>query len=160
LKGIELEVTARPVRGFTITSSFGYLDARYKTFADPISGNSLTYLNLRRAPHVTFTLSPAYEFEALGGKMTASADWHYVSSFDNTFWNTVQARNGGAHVVDAQFLYRRGGTTFSIYGRNLTRDDSYTIGLDVGRSATFPGLWTFVATRPPQTYGVSVSQNF
>lgn len=70
-----------------------------------------------------------------------------------------QARNDCAHVVDAQILYRRG-ATFSIYGRNLTKDDGYTIGLDIGRSATFPALWTFVATWPPCTYGVSVSHNF
>lgn len=160
LKGVEIELTAKPVRGFTITSSLGYLDARYKKFADPVSGNSLTYLALRRAPKWTFTISPAYGIETMGGKLSLSADWHYVSAFENTFWNTPQARNDGAYVLDAQVTYRHGDTSISLYGRNLTKDDSYTIGLDVGRSATSPGLWTFVATRPPRTYGISISQKF
>ena len=158
LKGVELEVAVQPARGLTINSSLGYLNAKYTKFADPATGLSLTYLRLRRAPKYTFTLSPAYEFRAVGGTATLSADWHYLSSYENTFWNTPQARNHGAHVVDAQLSWRRANTTISAYGRNLTKDDSYTIGLDVGRSATFPGLWTFVATRPPRTYGLTILQ--
>lgn len=160
LQGFEIEVAVMPIRGLTINSSFGYLDAKYTKFSDPLTGLSLTYLRLRRTPKYTFSLSPAYEFRALGGKATVSADWHYLSGYENTFWNTPQARNGGSHVVDAQLSWTRANTTVAFFGRNLTKDDSYTIGLDVGRSATFPGLWTFVATRPPRTFGLTVSQKF
>lgn len=160
LKGLELEIAFRPTQGFTINGSVGYLDAKYKEFADPVSGGSLAYLKLRRAPKFTTTLSPSYRFEALGGEINLSADWHYVGAYENTFWNTPAARNKGAHTVDAQLTWTRGGTSVSTYVRNLTKDDSYTIGLDVGRSATFPGLWTFVAARPPRTFGASISQKF
>ncbi len=160
LKGIEVELTAQLAEGFTLNAMFGYLDAEYTDFDDPLTGASLEYLKLRRAPKYNFTLSPTYSFLALEGEVTISADWHYVSAYEHTFWNTPAARNDGAHVVDAQITYDYKNTSFSLYGRNLTKDDSYTIGLDVGRSASNPGLWTFVGTRPPRTYGASITQRF
>lgn len=160
LQGVEFEVLARPARGLNLSASLGYLEAKYTSFNDPLTGSSLTYLKLRRAPKWTASLSPSYEFNGLSGKMTVSADYHFISAYENTFWNTPAARNGGAHVLDAQASWKKNNTTLSVYGRNLTKDDSYTIGLDVGRSASFAGLWTFVATRPPRTFGVSINQKF
>ncbi len=52
-KGIELEVTAIPFDGFMISGSLGLLDAEYTDFDDPVTGESLTYLDLRRAPDMT-----------------------------------------------------------------------------------------------------------
>jgi iron complex outermembrane receptor protein len=160
LQGVEVELAARPIPRLTLNSAFGYLDAKYTQFNDPLTGLSLTYLRLRRAPKYTFSFSPSYEFPVAGGKATLAGTYYYLSSYENTFWNTPAARNGPSHVVDAQASWTRNRTTFTLYGRNLTKDDSYTIGLDVGRSASFPGLWTFVATRAPRTFGFTVAQKF
>lgn len=160
LQGVELEVAVVPVRGLSINSALGYLDAKYTDFDDPLTGDSLTYLDLRRAPKWTFSLSPAYEFDIGGGEATVAATYYYLSSYEQTFWNTPAARVDNSNILDAQASWRYNNTTFAVYGRNLLKDDSYTIGLDVGRSATFPGLWTFVATRPPRTYGFTVTQKF
>jgi iron complex outermembrane recepter protein len=160
IKGAEFEIMAAPGGGFTISGSLGLLDAKYKDFLDPITGRSLTYLNLRRAPKVTATISPAYEWNALGGKMSAQADWHYVAKYDNTFLNSPQTANGSSNVLDATINYQYANTMVGIYGRNLTGDDSYTEGLDVARSLNFAGLWSFVGVRPPRTYGVRITQKF
>lgn len=160
IKGIELEIAAVPFDGFTLTGSLGLLDAKYNEFEDPVTGTSLTYLDLRRAPEVTATISPAFEWPAWGGSMTAAADWHYVSDYENTFWNTPAAANDAQNIVDATLTYRVNRTEIGIYGRNLTEADGYTIGLDVGRSVDFAGLWTFTGTRPPRTYGLRITQRF
>jgi iron complex outermembrane receptor protein len=160
LKGAELELVAAPGGGFTISASLGLLDAKYKDFNDPLTGQSLTNLKLRRAPDVTATVSPSFEWPALSGKMAIRADWRYVSSYENTFLNSPQSSNGSQNVIDATLNYQYKNTDIAIYGRNLTNDDSYTIGLDVARNLTFPGLWTFVGSRPPRTYGVRITQRF
>jgi iron complex outermembrane receptor protein len=160
LQGIEVELAARPIPRLTLNSALGYLDAKYTDFNDPLTGQSLTYLRLRRAPKYTFSFTPAYEFPVAGGNATLSGTYYFLSKYENTFWNTPGARNGASHVIDAQASWTLNQTTFTLYGRNLTKDDSYTIGLDVGRSATFPGLWTFVSTRAPRTYGFTITQKF
>lgn len=160
LQGVEIETAFVPVHGLTINTAIGYLDAKYTDFDDPLTGESLTYLKLRRAPKWTVSVSPSYEFDLAGGKASVSATYQYLSAYEQTFWNTPAARVDDSNVLDAQLGWRYKGTTVALYGRNLLKDDSYTIGLDVGRSATSPGLWTFVGTRPPRTYGIEVTQRF
>lgn len=160
IKGIELEVTALPFDGFMITGALGLLDAEYTDFDDPVTGESLTFLELRRAPDMTLTVSPSYEWSALNGSMTAQMDWHYVSDYENTFWNTPAAANDAQNIVDATLNYQFNNTEIGIFGRNLLGEDGYTIGLDVGRSLDFAGLWTFTGVRPPRTYGLRITQKF
>jgi iron complex outermembrane receptor protein len=125
-----------------------------------VTGQSLTNLELRRAPEVTATVSPAYEWATMNGTMTAQLDWHYVSDYENTFWNTPAAANDAQNIVDATINYQINNTQIGLFGRNLLGEDGYTIGLDVGRSLDFAGLWTFTGTRPPRTYGVRITQKF
>ncbi len=162
--GFELDAAAMPMTGLTITATLGFLHARYTSFIDPTSGADLTYLKLRRAPSVSGSLSPTYEWPAFNGKMTAHVDYTYTSTYENTFLNTPQAQTAAQNVIDATLGYTRGGTTVALFGRNLTNQDGYTEGLDVGASVTptghTPGLWTFTAPRPPRTYGVSIQQKF
>jgi len=160
IKGLEVEVSALLGEGFSLNGSLGLLDAKYKDFLDPITGIDLTYLDVRRAPKMTATISPAYEFRLGTGTVVTALDWHYVSSYHNTFWNTPAARNGSQNVLDAMVIYQIGNTEMAAFGRNLTGADGYTIGLDVGTSVDFAGLWTFTGTRPPRTYGVSLKQRF
>lgn len=160
IKGVELELTAVPFEGFMVSGSLGFLDAEYTDFDDPVTGSSLTYLELRRAPDITATVSPSYEWSALNGQMSAQMDWHYVSDYDNTFWNTPAAANDAQNIVDATLNYQINNTQIGIFGRNLLGEDGYTIGLDVGRSLDFAGLWTFTGVRPPRTYGIRISQKF
>lgn len=160
IKGVELELLANPVPGFTVAASLGLLDAKYKEFIDPITNQDITYLKLRRAPDVTATLTPTYEWPALGGVMSVQANWHFVDDLELTFWNSPQSRNGEQHIVDASINYQYNSTLVSLYGLNLTDEDSYTVGFDVGRDLTFPGLWTYTATRPPRMYGIRVTHRF
>ena len=158
--GFELDLAAIPMQGLTLSATLGLLHARYVEFKDPVTGADLTYLRLRRAPTVSGSLSPSYEWAAFEGIMSVHADYHFISSYDNTFLNSPQGRNGTQNVVDATINYQRKSTTLSIYGRNLTQEDAYSEALDVGASPNNPGLWTFAAPRPPRTWGVSVQQKF
>jgi len=50
LQELELEITARSNPAFTLTTSLGYLDAGFRRFLDPLTGDSLPSLKLHRAP--------------------------------------------------------------------------------------------------------------
>jgi len=160
MKGAELELVAQPLAGLTISATMGLLDAKYTKFTDPITGTDLTHLDLRRAPKVTWTLEPVYQWNVLGGEMTARGSWHYVDKMQLTCFNSPQTANGQQNIFDASLAYRRNNTTVTVYGENLTNVDSYTVGFDVGASPNFAGLWSYTATRPPRLYGVSISQKF
>jgi iron complex outermembrane receptor protein len=91
-------------------------------------------------------------------------DWHYISDMQMTFFNSRQTENSAQNIVDASLGYQHGNTMVTLWGTNLTDEDSYTVGFDVGANPTttppFWGLWSYTATRPPRLYGLQISQKF
>jgi outer membrane protein assembly factor BamB/mono/diheme cytochrome c family protein len=164
LYGVELELLAAPMEGLTISATLGTLEAKYKDFKDPVTGANLDNLDLRRAPKLTSNLEPVYTWNALGGQMTARAAWHYVSEMGLSFFNTPQTSNSAQNIIDASLSYQHENTMVTLWGTNLTDEDSYTVGFDVGANPTAdppaPGFWSYTATRPPRLYGLQISQKF
>ncbi|HUG02827.1 MAG TPA: TonB-dependent receptor [Steroidobacteraceae bacterium] len=160
IMGLEVDFAAMFTDSFMLSGNLGLLEAEYKELVDPITQTDLSSLDLRRAPPVTATLSPSYTFPALGGEFTLQADWRYVGKQELTFLNSPQSHNPAHDVLDASINFRIRNTTISLWGLNLTDDDSWSQAYDVGTSVTFPGLWTYTATRPPMTYGVRLVHTF
>jgi iron complex outermembrane receptor protein len=158
--GLEIDFAAYLTDELSINGNLGVLEAEYEKLIDPITGTDLSDLELRRAPPVTFTLSPVYSFDALAGTFTARLDWRYVGDQELTFLNSPQSHNPAHHVLDASVSYRWRDTTFSVWGMNLNDDRSWSQAYDVGTSVTFPGLWTYASTRPPRAYGFRIVQEF
>jgi iron complex outermembrane receptor protein len=159
MKGVEVELVTTPFDGFTLSGAIGYLVAKYKhlnkpgTENDPGGPVDLTDLDLRRAPEWTATLTPTYEWQMLGGDMWVQASWHYIDETELTFLNSPQTHNDAQNIIDASINYKLGNATLSAYGANLSNEDAYTVGFDVGAETNFAGLWSYTATRPPRTYG-------
>jgi len=160
ITGFELELLAAPFAGFTLAASLGLLDNEYKDFLDPVTDRDLTFLDLRRAPKFTAALTPAYEWTMFGGEIFAQASWHYVDKTALTFFNAPQSTNPSQNIIDASISYQYKDTTVSVWGMNLTNEDTFTVGFDAGASLDFGGLWTYTAARPPRTYGIRVTQRF
>jgi iron complex outermembrane receptor protein len=160
ISGLELDFAYRITDAFTLSGNLGLLDAKYKELIDPPTGTDLSGLDLRRAPPVTGTLSPAYELEGLGGMWRFQADWRYVGEQQLTFLNSPQGENPAHDVLNASVTYRFRDTAISLWGLNLTDDDSWSQAYDVGAAVGFGGLWTYGATRPPRQYGVRLSHTF
>jgi iron complex outermembrane receptor protein len=164
LKGLEVELLAIPTHGMTLALSLGLLDAKYTKFTEPdlVNGGvvDISYLKLRRAPKITATFTPSYEWTAGAGTASVQASWHYISALELTFYNSPQSHNPAQNIVDASANYQYNKTTFSLFGSNLTNEDSWSQAYDVGTSRTFVGLWTYGTTRPPKTYGLRISHKF
>lgn len=165
IKGLELDLLARITDNFTLGGNLGILDSKFKELIDtdpatPVDQRDLSYLKLRRAPDFTATLSPNYSWDVGSGTMWLQADLRYVDDLELTFLNSPQSRVDGHEVLDASIGYRLNATTVTLWGMNLTDDDSWTQAYDVGTSVTFPGLWTYASARPPRAYGLRVSHSF
>jgi iron complex outermembrane receptor protein len=165
IKGLELDFLAKISDNFTLGGNLGVLDSKFKELVDtdpatPVNQRDLSYLKLRRAPELTATISPNYTWNVGNGSMWIQADLRYVDDQELTFLNSPQSRVKAHEVLDASIGYRLNQTTFTLWGMNLTDDDSWTQAYDVGTSVTFPGLWTYAAARPPRAFGVRVSHNF
>lgn len=161
LKGIELELLATPFEGFTLSAVLGLIDAEYTEFEEAAPPfRDLTFLELKRAPDITATVTPTFERPIWRGNMSIQASWHYIDELDLNFFNSPQSHNDTQNIVDASITYTYNDTTFSVYGMNLTEEDSWAQSLDVGKSLDFAGLWTYTAPRPPRFYGVRLTHHF
>jgi len=158
LKGVEIDLTARPMDGLTFNANLGYLDAKYKEFIADTNNDGIlddnSDLALRRAPKWNWTLGATYELPVGPGEFWISGDVHYIGAHEISFLNNPSLRNDGQYLINGSLNYQINNTQISVFGRNLANEDGWTIGYDV------QGLWSYGAARPPRTYGVVVTQKF
>jgi len=156
---IEGVVIGRPVR----ISEDANIDAR----GEDILREAAQFAGFK---HVSFELEPvaaayvyhqqtserqtALVFDFGGGSMLLHAGARYMSSHEVDFANKPELSNDSSTVVDASVSYYLDAWYFSLFGRNLTDDDSYALGFDVA------GLWSYAAVRPPRTYGFEVGYSW
>ena len=140
--------------------NLGLLDAEYDKLEDPLTGTDLKDKKLRRAPDVTATIAPVLTVPVGAGQIIARAALRYVDDMELTFLNSPQSSVDSHTVLDASLTYALNNLSFSVWGLNLTEDDSWTQAYDVGTSPAFAGLWTYTAIRPPRTYGAVVTWEF
>jgi iron complex outermembrane recepter protein len=98
VKGVELELLARPLSGFSLSANLAYLDATYKDFTDASVGNlkfDASGKRLNNAPKWAGTIGAAYEHGlADGSRIEVGADLRFQSKIYFT------ALNGGGNVMD------------------------------------------------------------
>ncbi len=162
INGVEVDFSWLVSANFTIEGNLGLLDAEYDELEDPAFDPPLDLSDkkLRRAPDMTATISPVVTVPIGPGQLIARAALRYVDDMELTFLNSPQSSVGSHTVLDASLTYTVNQLSISVWGLNLTEDDSWTQAYDVGTSPAFAGLWTYSAIRPPRTYGAVVSWDF
>ena len=134
ISGAELEAAWTPATGLLIDGQLGYLDAKYKEFADvrfTAFGGSRAFQTPAFAPKWTLRLGAQYAFD-LGnaGGITIGAQTRYKSrtalAVDNTLTNSRTEVEGlfqkGYWTEDARIVYETEGKhfAFGVYGNNLS----------------------------------------
>jgi len=176
-KGVELEVTVRPVDGLTFGGTLGYIDAYYKRFVDPrpsspafiyngqvllpavVHGTDLKNLDFPSTSKWTYSLTGSYEAK-LGefGALTFRGDYSYRSRVFFDPFNTpgieqkaVGLLNGRIQLDVAKPLF---GNQFSValFGRNLTNRQYRTFATAAAGGFAYAGA--------PRTYGVELRAGF
>ncbi|WP_447762935.1 TonB-dependent receptor [Sphingopyxis panaciterrae] len=164
--GLEIETTLRPIDGFRIDASLGWLHSKYKELtlqgAD-LSGNSLPF-----APKLTAQLGFEWDMvEVGGGTLTFAPNMAYSSRQYFSPFNDIDApgtpqvnselQQGANAKVNASLSWTGDALTVRAFANNLFDRKTYGYGLDL-RGAGFP--YNFLVPSAPRTYGVSVRYSF
>ncbi|MEM8957563.1 MAG: TonB-dependent receptor [Pseudomonadota bacterium] len=151
-KGAELEVTAELAEGITLTGGYGYTDAQFDEFVDPILGADFSGNPLPFAPKNSLFLGLRWE-RPLSNRRTlrAALDYTYRGSYSFTPDNLF--RQGETNIVDARISIEGEGWKATLFGKNLT-DERYLTNY-----FAFFGEDTGVAA-PGRTIGGELSMTF
>ena len=163
IAGAEFEVTYLPgLEGLQISGNVGLLDAEYDGFVANIGRGGVTDnddLELRRAPELTAGMFASYEWGVMQGFATARAGWHFIGEHQTSLLNSPETANDDQHLINASLSYQQNRFKVSIFGKNLSDEDGYSVGFDVGGQAA-GALWTYATPRPPRTYGLEFEYSF
>ncbi|MFC6438457.1 TonB-dependent receptor [Novosphingobium resinovorum] len=163
-RGAELELTALPLTGLTLTGSVGYLDAKYLDFnaslrsGTPVVDNS--GLILRRAPKWTLSGAIDYEVPAGPGDLGFNFSARYISRTEQHILNDPLGSVPGYENLDAAVRYsmpvRGVDMTATAFVKNLTDKNIQTAFTTGG----FNSVASYIAQGIGRTWGVELSARF
>lgn len=168
IRGLELELLARPSDKLTISLNYGHLDPKYDEFleVDPTTNQLTDFKNERDFPYAARNNTSASLEYFMGsfawGEVTARLDWSYQGSYvpyvnpdQNRVSKTAsyELLNARLTLAEIPLNSERQNLQLSVWGKNLTNEDY--------RVNTIPfGLWTTSYFGDPRTYGVDISYQF
>ena len=187
IKGVEGDLTARPLENLTLRASAGYTDSHFKNFLvdQPVFGVVRTFdlsaVNLIYAPKLTSSFNADYKIP-LGERtsLNLSAGYRFITRYDQQIAadpatpipaagtivvarNDPRLRSDRQNLVDASvslvFPMGQGKAKgrVSVFGRNLLDDRGTATAFTV---AAYPTLWGFSAAREPRIIGASFGFEF
>ncbi len=120
IKGIEADLTTRPVRGLTLTLSGALQDSEVKNVLLP-DGATVVSHNLPQAPSFAGNALARYEFALAGGTASLQADALYTSSFCFTVLCAPVEREPSYHVENARigFTPKGGKVDIALFVNNI-----------------------------------------
>lgn len=163
-KGFELEVTAAPAEGLTLSGALAYLDAEYKEYdtlaLDP-TGTTLIPVSfagndLMNSPEWNASASISYEVPVGPGKATLFVQDNYTSPKYTNFTNFPQERTEHINLVNATLSWAPDDERWSIgiWGRNIF-DETY-----FSQKLYLPGTFSLASIGAPREYGVDFRYNW
>ncbi len=157
VKGIEMDVTARPVRGLTLSASYSYLTGKYLRVIDVTGEDRSDFFRfINMAPH-TVSAKAEYQFPPTSfGQLSVNVDY-YHQGLITTSTSDPRYKVGGYGLLDARLTLADiplagGEWRVSAFGRNLTDKEYYISHFNTGAPSAFFGQ--------PRTYGLEISMQY
>ncbi|WP_214229109.1 TonB-dependent receptor [Pedobacter sp. B4-66] len=152
-KGIEVELSAKPVKGLSVDYNFGYTDAKYKSLSLPVDKQTVNFDGNKQVftPDLTsmFALQYSYQIEGLNElNLIARGEWAFVGDQFFDLQNRFEQR--GYHLFNAKVGVTNKRFDVFFWGRNLTNKTYVDYVYDFG--AAHLGN--------PKTYGISLIGRF
>jgi len=181
IKGVEADVTWRPVAGLKITANGAYTDSHFRNYVvGGVSGGAIVPFNysannLIYAPKFTAALNADYSLPTSFGKLVFGAGLRHISPYDEQIsngplaatstptsvvftGNDPRVRTSTQDLVDASitanFKLNGADAYVRVYGRNLADIQTTTAAFTVA------GLWSFASAIEPRTYGATLGVKF
>jgi iron complex outermembrane recepter protein len=131
VKGIELELVARPIAGLDLGGSFAYTDSEFTDYddidpQDPDAGvQDLSGNRLPRTPEFTVNLSAAYTWDFDMGSLTSSLVYYWSDEVFFTAYNRVDDAQDSYHKTDARLAFNSadGSWYVALSAKNLEDDE-------------------------------------
>ncbi|MFC4144408.1 TonB-dependent receptor [Pedobacter mendelii] len=152
-KGLELELSAKPVKGLNVDYNFGYTDATYTSLQLPQNGATVNLNGNRQiyTPQITSMLALQYAYEldkSLKINLIARGEWLFTG---NQFYDLAnQIEQKGYNLFNAKLGVSNKRFDLFFWGRNLGNKTYIDYAYDFG--AAHLGN--------PKTYGVSLVGRF
>jgi iron complex outermembrane recepter protein len=155
--GWEMDVTAAPVRGLSLTANASSLSAKYQTILDSTGRNVASSYVVSDAPRYSYSLAADYRtaLSSLGELgMFVAWNWQdrqYTNSADRRY---VQHPYGllSARVSVSKIKAGPTDLTLAVWGQNLTNKTYYAVFTNIGAPAAVFG--------DPRSFGVSLTADF
>ena len=166
INGVELEVTARPLRPLKLSAFTAYTAPKYDSYRGFNATGTVINLSGNRFPNVSrwqAGLSGTYTVEDGFGPLDTTVDSSFRSSVDyvpdnHTADSAFSTTQGSYGLLNARVSQEISDwhTTVSVWGKNIT-DKHYFVGgndfsTSLGYAYTIPGL--------PATFGVDIRKRF
>lgn len=126
IKGIELELAWRPVRGLQIWGNGALNDGKY-TSSDALIPSLISNVP-PSLPDYEFTVGADYAFDLAGGKLSFGADYNNRDAFFSTPDNIAIGAVKSMEILNAYVAYKTGPWDFQIAGKNLAQEIGWQTG--------------------------------
>ena len=160
IRGVEVEVQARPVAAFQVQAGLGYLKDEYRTLDPSVLSAGINFgMHLPLTPKFNGSLGAQYTWGLAGGNFTLRGDYTYRSEFWFEAANTALNRQGGDGLANARATYEFGDGRWTVaaYGLNLA-DKFYRTNV---QDVIGAGLCiAFAAVSPPREWGAELRYRF
>jgi len=162
VKGVELELQARPTVNWSFNFGAGYMDAKYTEVGSGLAAGQVLPITLAthfvKAPEWTANGGIEYSRELpVGGRIVARVDWTYYSTVYNDVANDPDLTQPGYDLFGARIGYTSPDQLWqaAVFGSNLS-DERYMVS---GNASSGFGLKEASFGRPRE-WGVSLSRKF
>jgi iron complex outermembrane receptor protein len=160
-KGVEAELSARPVRGLDVYGMLAYLDAQYDEFVDLVGGQlvDVSFRKLKGAPKWQYTAGFAWDAPLNGGEngsLRLAAEAAYRDKVFNNVANTEAIATKARTLVNASIGYSTPNErwTFIASGKNLLDRKYAANGIFIG------GLLSALYPADPLTWSLTARYRF
>ena len=183
IKGIEADLTYRPIENLKLTATVGILDSKFKGFivgnVSPVTGLPIPFDYSRNdmiySPEFSGSLGAEYTYPTSWGDIVGTVGVRHISPYDQQIslgalsgdltngpvivdGNDRRVRTKTQDLLDASlttnFTMNGAEAYVTVFGRNL---------LDQRRTSaafTVAGLWSFASAIEPQTIGATIGMRF
>lgn len=147
-RGVELEITARPLEGLELTAGLGWVDAQFDEYQSLETGEDLAGNTPPYVPNVTFNLAAQYKHTC---GFFARVEWIVTGDtfFDET--NMELGEQDAYGLFNARLGYEAEHWAVYVFGKNLTDTEYYSLKI--------PNLGAGIIG-DPRSVGMMVSLNF
>lgn len=131
-KGLEVEFTAKPIKGFTLQYAGGYTDASYSSLQSVSNGATIDLKGKKQVftPATTNFIAAQYQKAIKNNELSFRLEFNHFGKQYFDFANNIEQKAYG--LLNMRISYRTSHFDLSVWGRNLTGSKYIDYAYDFG----------------------------